>query len=212
MASDGTVTLWLNLVRTGEHEKARDQLSLIWQRYFARMAALADKRLRGQPAGPADGEDVALSAFDHFYRRAEKGELPEVADHEDLWRLLMGITAWKARDQVRREARLKRGGGRVAEEAHLDDPSGPAAERLIEQLSDDEEEKETPDVQAALAEQLPRLLGLLEREDPVLRLVAEWKLQGDDNGQIQAKLGRSPRTVERKLQRIRDLWKPEMSR
>ena len=60
-----------------------------------------------------DEEDAALSAFNSFCDGAARGKFPQLADRDDLWRLLVVITARKAMAQANRNARLKRGGGRV---------------------------------------------------------------------------------------------------
>ena len=48
------------------------------------------------------------------------------------------------------------------------------------------------------------MLDLLGDEE--LRSIARWKMEGDTNAEIADKLGCLPRTVERKLRRIRELW------
>jgi hypothetical protein len=42
--------------------------------------------------------------------------------------------------------------------------------------------------------------------DPGLRQIALWKLEGDTNAEIARKLECTLRTVERKLERIRIYW------
>ena len=60
-----------------------------------------------------------MSAFNSFCAGAARGKFPQLADRDDLWRLLVVITARKAMAQANREGRQKRGGGRVVEEAVL---------------------------------------------------------------------------------------------
>ena len=45
---------------------------------------LARKRLANRPRLGADAEDVALSAFDSFFRGAEAGKFPKLQDRDDL--------------------------------------------------------------------------------------------------------------------------------
>ena len=80
--------------------------------YFHRLVALARDRLRGTPRRAADEEDVALAAFDSFYRRAERGQFPKLEDRDDLWQLLFVLTVRKAIDLTRREARQPGRGAR----------------------------------------------------------------------------------------------------
>ena len=55
-----------------------------------------------------------------------------------------------------------------------------------------------------LAEECQRLLDALD--SPELAQVALWKMEGDANEEIAAKLGCVPRTVERRLRLIRSVW------
>ena len=57
---------------------------------------------------------------------------------------------------------------------------------------------------------VPACRRLLDRlGDETLRTVAVWKMEGETNAAIAARLGCVTSTVERKLQRIRDLWTRE---
>ncbi len=68
----------------------------------------------------ADEEDVALSAFESFYRRAEQGQFPQLEDRDDLWQLLFVLTVRKAINLVNYQGRKSRGGGRVQSLTDLD--------------------------------------------------------------------------------------------
>jgi hypothetical protein len=92
MASDGSITRLIVLLKDGD----RDAAQPLWDAYFRRLVGLARARLRGTPRGMADEEDVALSAFDGFCRRAERGDFPQLADRDDLWQLLFVLTVRKA--------------------------------------------------------------------------------------------------------------------
>jgi DNA-directed RNA polymerase specialized sigma24 family protein len=128
---------------------------------------------------------------------------PRLDDRGDLWQVLVLITARKAADLRRREARLKRGGGQVRGESGLlgsgDDPDEPG--RGIDQVIGPEP---TPDFAAQVAERCRRLLDRLP--DEALRSLALWKMEVDTNEEAAAKLGCSLATVERKLRLIRHTW------
>jgi DNA-directed RNA polymerase specialized sigma24 family protein len=201
MSSDGSVSHWLGRLQAGDHAAAQQ----LWQRYFRRLVGLARHKLRDAPRRVADEEDVALSAFDSFCRGAEQGRFPQLSDRDDLWRLLFALTARKACDQVRDQRRHKRGGGAVRGESALLGPAGSAGEEAgLEQVLGREP---TPEFAAQVAEECQRLLDRLG--DDELRAVALAKMEGDTTAQIAAKFGRSPRSVERKLQLIRSLWAQE---
>lgn len=192
---DGSVTLWLGRLKTGDPEAAR----ALWEGYFRRLVTLARDRLRGRPRGAADEEDVALSAFDSFFRGAGAGRFPRLDDRSDLWRVLVAITARKAIDLARHEGRGKRGGGRVASgSSAAPDGSDPD---LLAGVAGPEP---TPEFAAEVAEECGRLLELLG--DGELRSVAVWKMEGFTNQEIADRLGRSVPTVERKLAAIRVVW------
>jgi DNA-directed RNA polymerase specialized sigma24 family protein len=201
MSGPGSVTDWIDRLKVGDPVAAQQ----LWQAYFRRLVGLARKRLQGTPRRVADEEDVALSAFDSFCRGAEQGRFPQLSDRDDLWRLLVTITARKAYQLALHEGRQKRGGGAVLDEAALAGPPGPdAAPPGLEQVLSREP---TPEFAAQLVEDCLRLLARLD--DPDLRTVAVWKMEGYSNEEIASRLGCVPRTVERKLALIRTLWTEE---
>jgi DNA-directed RNA polymerase specialized sigma24 family protein len=184
MTTAGSVTQWLDQLQAGDPEAAQP----LWQRYFQRLVGLARVRIAGAPRRAADEEDVALSAFDSFCRGAEQGRFPRLQDRDDLWRVLVVLTARKAAHLVRDEGRLKRGGGT-------------AAVGGLEQVPGREPD---PAFAAQVADECRRLLGLLDGGG--LRQVALWKMEGFSTDEIAQRLGCAPRTVERKLRLIRSLW------
>jgi hypothetical protein len=196
MSSSDSVTHWLGLLRAGEAVAAQP----LWEGYFRRLVGLARTRLQGVPRRAADEEDVALSAFDSFCRGVRAGRFPRLADRDDLWQVLVLLTARKASQLRRHERRQKRGGGRVRSETDLagDDPETAAG--LAEVVGPEP----TPEFAAAVAEECRRLFDLLKEDD--LRAIALAKMEGYGHEEIAARLGCAPRTVQRKLGRIRSLW------
>src|SRR5436309_1207188 len=64
-----------------------------------------------------------------------------------------------------------------------------------------------PDFACQVAEECRRRLEVLD--DPQLRDVARWKMEGYTNHEIARKLGCVETTVERKLRVIRSIWAGE---
>jgi DNA-directed RNA polymerase specialized sigma24 family protein len=194
----GSVTRWLGELKAGGHEAVQP----LWDRYFQRLVSLARARLRAVHAATADAdeEDAALSAFDSFCTGAARGRFPQLADRDDLWRVLVMITRCKALDQVERQRRQKRGGGRVRNEADLARPDGNTAMTLEQLVGSDP----TPEFAAQVAEEYRNRLMALP--DDTLRQVANWKLEGYTNDEIAARLGCALRTVANKLKLIRMRW------
>jgi DNA-directed RNA polymerase specialized sigma24 family protein len=194
MADEGSVSRWLGPLRQGDPDAAQE----LWQRYFLNMAKLARKVLRQRPLRAADEEDVALSAFDSFCRNAEHGRFPQLADRDDLWRLLAVITARKAQRTRRDEERHKRGGRERLAGLGADD---------VALLAEVAAREPTPELAAQMAEDYQRLLHLLQDDD--LRQVAVARMEGHTIDEISAQTGCAPRSVKRKLQLIRTLWEHE---
>jgi DNA-directed RNA polymerase specialized sigma24 family protein len=188
----GSVTHWLGDLKVGDMAAAQP----LWERYYGKLVLLARAKLRRLPRSGAeqDEEDAALSAFNSFCAGAARGKFPKLDDREDLWRLLVVITARKAMAQANREARLKRGGGRVVEDAGAN-PKG------LDLLAGPEP---SPEFAAMVAEEFQRLLDALE--DDGLRDVAVRRMEGYTSDEIAERLGCARRTVARRLDLIRKTW------
>jgi DNA-directed RNA polymerase specialized sigma24 family protein len=201
MMAPGSVTHWIRELRAGDPAAAQK----LWERYFGRLVGLARQKLRTLPRRAADEEDVALSAFDSFCRGAARGRYPNLTDRDNLWHLLVTITARKALQLRRLERRQKRGGGNVRGDSafHLG-TNDVAGEGDVEQVIGT---TPTPEFAAQTVEEYQRLLARLT--DPSLRSVAVWKMEGYTNEEIAARLSCVPRTVQRKLGLIRTLWDQE---
>jgi len=159
------------------------------------MVELARKRLRGARRREADEEDVALSAFDSFCRGAANGRFPQLADRDDLWRLLVVITARKYLDLLARHGRLKHGGGKLRGESALLDPAeGGGIDAVVGH-------EPTPEFAAQVAEECDRLLDKLGDDEQ--RSIAVWKMEGHTNEEIAKRLDCALATVERRLRIIR---------
>jgi DNA-directed RNA polymerase specialized sigma24 family protein len=198
MSPHESVSQWLDRLREGDPAAAQR----LWERYYLRLVGLARKKLEGVARRSADEEDVALSAFDSFCRGAGDGRFPQLHDRDNLWRLLVTITARKAYQLALHEGRQKRGGNAVLDEAALAGPGDTSVEPGgLEQLLDSDP---TPQFAAQVTEEYHRLLSCLP--DAELRCVAQWKLEGYTNEEIGGKLGCALRSVERKLKVIRSLW------
>lgn len=197
MASEGSVTRWLGPLQAGDPAAAQQ----LWQRYFQRLVELARKKLRGSPRRVADEEDVALSAFDSFCRRAEQGRFPQLLDRDSLWRLLVLLTTRKASHQRRDQQRKKRGGGvTIQNETCGESEDGSVLEQILSR-------EPTPEFAAQVAEECQRLLRSLA--DAELEAVALARMEGYTVEEIAKQLGYAPRSIKRKLQLIRAIWEKE---
>ncbi len=195
--SHGSVTYWIAELRDGEASAAQREL---WDRYFRRIVALARAKLGALPRGPADEEDIAISAMQSLFHGFERDRFPDLCDRHNLWSLLAKITARKAINERQKQTAKKRGGGqpRLSVGPTGGDDSMPRYDPSDDDLG--------PEFIVAMEEEMRRLMAVLP--DDTLRRIAGRKLEGYSSAEIAAELGVVERTVERKLALIRANWAP----
>ncbi len=179
----------------------------LWTVYFERLVTVARKQLGDAPKRVADEEDIALSVFQTLCVGAARGKFADHVRRDDLWHLLLHLTNHKLVNYVRRETRLKRGGGDVRGESVFLNPATGSDARGLDQIVRNEP---TPSMLAALNEQHQRLLEMLAND--TLRRIAISRMQGETNEEIADQLKLSVRSVERKLNLIRECWQRELNR
>lgn len=181
---------WRRLIgglRAGDEQAAREFCEL----YAGPLERIAARRLPAPVQRRVGAEDVVQSACRTFLRRARGGEF-QVADSEDLWRLLCAITLTKVREQTRFHLREKRGLHRESEP----DPTESGSVGF-----DAAAPGPTPAEAAEFADQFERLLTSLDDQE---RRVVDLKLQDLTAEQAAGQLGCSERTVRRVLKRVQE--------
>ncbi len=157
--------------------------------YFDRLVQLARKRLGGLPGLASYDEDVALRSFQSICQGLRNPDRKHpVRNRDELWRLLATRTVSRAIDQMRKHH---------AEES----PGAFDVELLLAR-------EPSPEDAAAMADECHRLLERLD--DSELRQIALWKAEGETNEEIALRLNCVTRTIERKVSRIRVLWRHEL--
>jgi hypothetical protein len=191
-SDEGSITQWISALKAGNPDAARVR----WERYFDKLVRMAAARLRGAPGSPAvyGEESAALSAIESFCNGAKLGRFPHLSDRDDLWQILVMVTARKVCDQIERRTASRRGGGRA--------PSPGILETV-------ESREPSPEFAAMCADECRRLLGMLK--DETYRNVAVWKMEGFTSEEIAKRLNCSPRTVADRLVVIRKTWEAELS-
>jgi DNA-directed RNA polymerase specialized sigma24 family protein len=134
-----------------------------------------------------------------FCRHDGLGRFPLLLDRVGLWGLLVVITRRKAAHLRRDAARQKRGGGVVT----VCLPAGEDDEEAL--LREIVSREPTPDEAFLMGETYQRLLEALPNKE--LRTVAVLRMEGCTNKEIAARLGVVERTVKRRLEIIRDIWR-----
>jgi RNA polymerase sigma factor (sigma-70 family) len=180
-----SITRLIRAVQDGSSSAVRPLLLA----YFDRLVRLAGQRLRNLPDLASYDEDLALRSFHSVYRRLRDPMRPlDLAGRGDLWHLLAARTISRAIDLIRRHRPAEVPGGEDVTQLLTRDP--------------------TPEEAAELADECRRLLDSLQ--EPELRQIALWKVEGYSHEEIAERLDCVPRTIERKVSRIRLLWKHEL--
>jgi eukaryotic-like serine/threonine-protein kinase len=172
----------------GQAEAAR----VIFDRYVARVLALARSRIGSKLQRRIDPEDVAHSAFRSFFVHAKDHEY-QLAQSGDLWRLLAGITLNKLYGQIEKHTAAKRHIG-------LEDANEVALSSLAA--------REPSGVEVvAMAEQLGLIMASLSADE---RQVLELSLRGQSVEAIASGIGKSERTVRRLYDRAKKVFEDRL--
>ena len=196
MNNEGSVTQWIQELANGEQSLAQAKL---FDRYFAKLVSLARGRVNHAPRAAEDEEDVAISAMESFFQRANHGAFSELSDRCQLWALLVTITTRKSINQFKRLTARRR---QVPGKGLLNDASNGVS---LEEIVGGEP---TPELAAGLAEEFNRRIDSLG--DSMLRRIAIMKLEGYNNQEIATELNVAVRTIGRKLYLIRREWAAEI--
>jgi len=197
MPPDEDITHLIDQLKHGDQRAAER----VWELYFQKLVRLAARRLHGLSKRDRDEEDVALSAFHSFYKRASDGRFSRLENRDDLWRLLVTITARKSSSFVKYHMAAKRGGGKTRGESVFRAP-------------DDESPHPTGIEQIAAVDPSPEFADgvfntcteLVNSLDDPLRRIALLKIEGYTNAEIAKRLGIAARSVTRKITLIRQKW------
>jgi RNA polymerase sigma-70 factor (ECF subfamily) len=185
MSADRSFAEIMGRLRDGD----RDAAAEVFHRFAHRLIALARSRLDNLLCQKFDPEDVLQSVYQSFFLRHAQGQYA-FDSWDGLWALLTLITVRKCSRRrehfhaARRDVQREAGPPTAAE--------GPGWDVLARDP--------TPSEAVSLAETVERLMeGLNPREREILTL----SLQGYTTAEIGARVGRTERTVQRLLQRVR---------
>lgn len=196
MHSSDNISHWIDQLKEGNSVAAGQ----IWHLYFERLIRAVRQRLRGHNRAVSDEEDIVASVFESFYQAAEAGRFPELSDRDDLWRLLLSMSARKVIDKRRRDQRQRRGGG-----IQLHSIDGDAERSAMFEVVGN---SPSPEMVAMMTESMEQLFSHLS--DERLKAIAVAKLEGLTNAEIAANCRCSERTIERRLHLIREKCEQEL--
>lgn len=195
MPESNHITHWIELVKEGDSIAAHQ----LWGHYFDRLVRAVRQKLQGQNRAVSDEEDIVASVFESFYQAAEIGRFPDLSDRDELWRLLLKMSARKIIDKRRHDQRQRRGAGARVHSLN----SGQDPQAVLEVVGNEP----TPEMVAMMAETVEQFFSQLALGQ--LRDIAVAKLEGASNAEIAQQLQCSERTIERRLHLIREKCKQE---
>src|SRR5262245_39829729 len=134
MSSEGSITRWVTALKGGDTAAAQP----LWERYYRQLVALARQKLQAARRREADEEDVGQNPFHSFFQGLAGGRFPQLHDRDNLWRLLVVITARKALDQLAHQHSKRQGGGTVQGESRIYSGEPGWDEAALEQVVGDE--------------------------------------------------------------------------
>ncbi len=180
-AAESSVNQLIEDLKRGDENAAL----ALWDRFLPRLRTVANRTLSSVSRTAADQSDALQDAQISFWKKAASGTLPDDLNHNSLWGLLRVIVFRKALRQVRK-------GKSEVPEAALPDF------RIDDIFS-----------QVATADFDMHCEELMLKLDESLRQIALLKLVNHKNKEIARLIGRSEKTVQRKLDLIRIIWSGE---
>ena len=194
---DSEITVWLDRLKD---ETDADAVEKIWHSYYGHLINYARKKLGNVPRREFDEEDIVTDVLNKFFNDVRRDQFPKLEDRNDLWRILLVLTLRKVLQNIRANNAIKRGGGQVRGDSVFIAASDDAGFDKFSSPHDFAEE-----LTLEMRDQLDAL------GEETLKQVGVMKLQGFTNHEVAEKLKVSERTVERKLERIRAIWKTPMT-
>ena len=172
--------------------------------YYDRLVRFARKKISSFPLRTFDEEDLALSAINSLFNGINENRF-EIQSSVELWKLLVSITKRKLINERQSQLAQKRGGGNVR------------GDSIWCQTGDDNFFHEQQDMKQgmppdACIELLETTDMLFQRlEDDKSRRIARLLLEGYRIDDIAKELNCVRRTIERKIARIRELWREALN-
>jgi RNA polymerase sigma factor (sigma-70 family) len=193
MSDLGPITRWAKQLEAGDHQAAGH----IWAAYVDKLLRLVRRKLDRRIHRRTDPDDVVQSAFWSFCRATEKGKYT-FGSRADLWAFLCTITIRKVLNTAHRHSRGRRDYRR---ETSIQADTGHSSVADFNAIASGDP---TPLQAVIFSEEFQRLLGVLSKKE--LPEIARMKFEGMTNAEIARALKCTERTIERKLERIRQEW------
>jgi RNA polymerase sigma factor (sigma-70 family) len=197
LSSDDPVTIWIDELRQADQTAARK----LWHHFVARLYELGRKKLRPETRRVYDEEDAAQSAFHSVCAGVAAGRFPDLGSRENLWHLLVVITARKVAHRHRHDRQQSRDVNRNLSDSIFVRPGDDSPSTDVDLTVSREP---TPEFAAEFVETCECLFESLD--DPALREVVTLRLEGYTDAEVADRLRCSRRTIQRRLEVVRRRW------
>jgi RNA polymerase sigma-70 factor (ECF subfamily) len=178
-SGEPTDRLLVSRLRQGDEAAATE----LYRRYAARLHGLADRQMSAGIRRTVEPDDIVQSAFRSLFRGVSAGSY-QAPEGNSLWSLLAIIAIHK----VRRKASRDRS---VAAKSFQGPDGEPSSSQQLAATTSEQQ------FESSLSEAIECL-------QPQERDIVELRVQGFTVEEISQRVGRSCRTIERTLQRIRE--------
>ena len=201
--ADDEITLFLKDSQGIGEEGAQ----AIWESYLPKLMRVIESKLRNSSKRIIDSDDIAQNAMLSLFRGLKEHKFDSLENRDELWALLIIITARKVTRERRREMAEKRGRGTTRGESafivagRIDDCYG------INQVLD---ENQMPESASRVLKTYEELLPQIS--DQKTRNTAMLRMEGYTNPEIAEKMKCSVVRVEQRISKIRKVWKRELER
>lgn len=189
----GSVSGWIAQLRQGDPAAINNLVA----RYFGKIAQYAEGRLRRGIRVTDDGEDIALTVLQAIAKQVSNGRYPDLQDRDDLWFMMIVIAQHAVIDRQRVELRRSKSGAPIHNMTDLLQTYNVELDNFIGREDSEARLLEIIDCWEELLRKLP---------DDRMRQVAQLKIQGLSNREVANELDLVPRTVDRKVNAISQLW------
>ena len=191
MSSIGSLTLCIQNLRSTDVHTRNEAAKIIWDRFAARLQALARRHLDNRIRRREDEHDILQSMYASFCVGQREGNASP-ASREELWRLLVRITLCKVVNTANRNYAARR-------DIRREHASSPTLFPLW-MLDHVDRAQVDPEERLIVLEELDRLLQRLPEK---LRQIVVWKVEGFTNAEIARQLNCTVRLIELRMQLTR---------
>jgi DNA-directed RNA polymerase specialized sigma24 family protein len=197
MNTIGSLTLCIHNLRSTDVHARDEAARIIWDRFAARLQALARRHLDNRIRRREDEQDVLQSVYTSFCIGQFSGKTSP-ASREELWKLLVRITMCKVVNTANRHHAARRDVRRECTETFDHPTAGSLFPRWM--LEHVDRSQPSQEEKIIVLDEVERLLHGLSPEQ---RRIVIWKLEGFTNAEIAGMIDRTVRSVELKMQVIR---------